>query len=133
LEEEEKTALKGGSNFYLLDLRNLGGLVMPVILELEYTDGKKQEVRIPAEIWRRNNVAVSKMIVTPKELKSIVVDPHLETADTDLSNNFWPPRPVKTPFQLFKEKQQPNPMQLENSSKKPAEGAPSTAAPAANK
>jgi hypothetical protein len=132
LEEEERTALKGGSNFYLLDLKNLGGLVMPVILELEYTDGKKEEVRIPAEIWRRNNVKVSKMIVTPKEIKSIAVDPHLETADTDLSNNFWPPRPVKTPFQLFKEKLPPNPMQLEKSSKKPAEGAAPSTAPAAN-
>lgn len=121
LEEEEKTALKGGSNFYTIELKNLGGLVMPVILEVEYTDGKKQEIRIPAEIWRRNNVAVKKLIVTPKEIKSIVLDPHLETADTDLTNNFWPPRPVKTPFQLFKEQQEKNPMQLA----KPQTGGPS--------
>ncbi len=113
LDEDEKSALRGGSNFYLVDLRNIGGLVMPVILEIEYADGKKEELRIPAEIWRRNNQAVTKMIVTPREIKSIVVDPHLETADTDLSNNAWPPKPVKTPFQLFKERETPNPMQLE--------------------
>jgi hypothetical protein len=84
-----------------------------VILAVEYKDGKKEEIRIPAEIWRRNNQKVSKLLVTPKEVASITLDPHQETADTDLSNNHWPARPVKTPFQLFKEKEAPNPMQLE--------------------
>ena len=113
LEEEDRLALKGGANFYMLDLKNIGGLVMPVILEIEYADGKKEEMRIPAEIWRRNNVKVSKLLVTPREIKSITLDPHLETADTDLSNNSWPVKPIKTPFQLFKEKELPNPMQLD--------------------
>lgn len=113
LEEEERQALRGGSNFYMIDLKNIGGLVMPVILEIEYSDGQKQEMRIPSEIWRRNNNAVTKMLVTPKEVKSITLDPHLETADTDLSNNSWPAKPVKTQFQLFKERDEPNPMQLE--------------------
>jgi hypothetical protein len=119
LDEDEKAAMRGGSNFYLVDLQNIGGLVMPVILEIEYTDGKKEEMRIPAEIWRRNNVKVTKLIATPKEIKSITVDPHLETADTDLSNNNWPAKPVKTPFQLFKEKEEKNPMQLEKEPVKP--------------
>lgn len=113
LEEDEKAALAPGFNFYVLGLKNIGGLVMPVILDVEFTDGTKQEIRIPAEIWRRNNVNVSKMIVTRKEIRQITLDPHLETADTDLSNNNWPRKPVKTPFQLFKEKEQPNPMQLD--------------------
>ena len=30
------------------------------------------------------------MFVTPKEAVSITLDPYLETADTDLSNNAWP-------------------------------------------
>jgi hypothetical protein len=120
LDEDEKTAMRGGSNFYVVDLKNIGGLVMPVILDIEYTDGKKEELRIPAEIWRRNNVKVSRMIVTPREIKSITLDPHLETADTDLSNNNWPAKPVKTPFQLFKEKELPNPMQLRKKDEKPA-------------
>ena len=113
LEEEERVALKGGTNFYLVDFRNIGGLVMPLILEIEYADGKKEELRIPSEIWRRNNAMVSKVLVSPREIKSITLDPHLETADTDLSNNSWPAKPVKTPFQLFKEKDPLNPMQLD--------------------
>jgi hypothetical protein len=37
----------------------------------------------------------------------------LETADADRSNNYWPPRPAKTRFQIFKEQRQKNPMQLQ--------------------
>ena len=112
LTEDEKKLFNSGLNFYVVELKNIGGLVMPVIFEIEYTDGTKEELRIPAEIWRRNNLAISKMIVTPKEIKSITLDPHLETADTDLTNNYWPQRPVKSRFQIFREQQkQPNPMQ----------------------
>lgn len=112
LTDRQKQLLDAGLNFYVVDLKNIGGLVMPVILEINYADGTKEELRIPAEIWRYNNTDVSKMIVTPKEIATITLDPHLETADADLSNNFFPRRPAKSRFQLFKE-QQPaaNPMQ----------------------
>jgi hypothetical protein len=123
LEADEKAALTPGFNFYVMDLKNLGGLVMPVILQIEYTDGTSELQRIPAEIWRKNNVQVSKLHVTRKEIKQITVDPFLETADTDLSNNHFPRKPVKSPFQLFKEKIDKNPMQLE---KDPKGEAPAT-------
>ncbi len=112
LTEQEKQLLNTGFNFYLIDLKNVGGLVMPVIFEIEYTDGTKEEMRIPAEIWRYNNSQVSKLIVTNKEIKTVALDPRLETADVDVSNNFFPRRVVKTKFQTFKEEQKPNPMQL---------------------
>ena len=111
LTADEKKLLAMGENFYVVDLKNVGGLVMPVILEVSYADGSKEEMRIPAEIWRRNNTAISKLIVTPKEIQTIALDPHLETADTDLTNNYFPRRPLKRKFELFKEKKQTNPMQ----------------------
>lgn len=94
-----------------LTLRNLGGLVMPVILQIDYADGTSEEMRIPAEIWRFNHSLAKKLILSEKEIRSIVLDPHLETADTDLDNNAWPPRPARSRFQLFKEEKRPNPMQ----------------------
>ncbi|MCC6743294.1 MAG: M1 family metallopeptidase [Acidobacteria bacterium] len=113
LTPREKELLQSGLNFYVIDLHNIGGLVMPVILKIDYTDGTSEEVRIPAEIWRYNPLDVSKLIMTSKELKSVTLDPHLETADVDLENNAFPRRPVKSRFQLFKfENRQPNPMQL---------------------
>jgi hypothetical protein len=111
LTDQEKALLNLGLNFYVIDLKNVGGLVMPVILEIEYTDGTKEELRIPAEIWRYDNFNASKAIATSKEIKSIALDPHLETADVDLENNFFPRRSVKSKFQIFKEKKELNPMQ----------------------
>ena len=122
LEPNEKKLLENGENFYLLDLKNLGGLVMPVILQVEYTDGTRDEMRIPVEIWRRNNSAVSKLIITPKDIKQVTLDPHLETADTDLANNSFPRRPLKRQFELFKDKKPTNPMQ--DLKPKPTEGQP---------
>jgi hypothetical protein len=112
LTDRERELLNSGMNFYVIDLKNIGGLVMPVILGVEYADGTTEELRIPAEIWRYNNSEVSKLIVTQKEIKSIALDPHLETADTDMANNFFPRRPIKSRFQVFRDQQRArNPMQ----------------------
>jgi hypothetical protein len=111
LTERERELLRAGMNFYVLEFRNVGGLVMPLILRVEYADGTQEELRIPAEIWRYNNALTSKLIMTKKEIAALTLDPHLETADTDLANNSFPRRPVKSRFQLFKERTRPNPMQ----------------------
>ena len=116
----ERELLQSGMNFYVVDLKNNGGLVMPVTLEIEYTDGTKEEQRIPAEIWRYNNTEVSKLIMTKKEIRSIALDPHLETADFDLSNNYFPRRPIKTRFQIQRERPAaPNPMQQQRKTPTP--------------
>ncbi|HLL16657.1 MAG TPA: M1 family metallopeptidase [Pyrinomonadaceae bacterium] len=113
LSPRERELLQTGLNFYVVDLKNIGGLVSPVILDIEYMDGTREMMRIPAEIWRYNNTEVSKLIMTNKEVRAISLDPRLETADVDMANNSFPRRPVKSRFQLFKEGQaQPNPMQL---------------------
>ncbi len=105
LSDSEKQLITAGNYFYGIDLKNIGGLVMPVILGLEYMDGTKEKITIPVEIWRYNYKEVSKLIVTKKELKAIVLDPNLQTADADLSNNAFPRRPVKSRFQVFKQAQ----------------------------
>lgn len=111
LTEREKQLLNEKRNFYVIELSNLGGLVMPVILELQFEDGSKQELRIPAEIWRQNNRQVNKLVITEKTIRAIVLDPHLETADTDLNNNHLPRKVVKSRFQLFQEQKSKNEMQ----------------------
>ena len=105
LKDWQKELLDLGENLYFLDFSNVGGLVMPIILDIEYTDGSREELRIPAEIWRRNARHVTKLIVRDKEIAAITVDPHLETADADLTNNHWPRKPVTSRIELFKQKQ----------------------------
>jgi len=103
LDEEQLEHLNCGWQFYQLDMSNIGGLVMPVILEWEYADGTKEIERIPAEIWR-NGDDVSKVFVKQKEVVAITMDPYLETADTDLNNNSWPPRTQPSRFKIYKGK-----------------------------
>ena len=90
LPEEDRALLQSKLNFYVLDLENTGGMVMPVLLQMTYKDGSKEELHIPAEIWRKNNKEVSKLLISSREVASFLVDPHDETADTDKENNVFP-------------------------------------------
>ena len=118
LKPHERALLKSQKLFYVVSFDNVGGLVMPVLLQLEFEDGKKKLIRIPAEIWRRNNKTVSKLVVTDKPVKTFSLDPNLETADSDLSNNSYPPRITPTRFKLFKRRQQRNEMQRKRAAAK---------------
>nr|WP_245531405.1 M1 family metallopeptidase [Asticcacaulis biprosthecium] len=89
---ELKEALAVKDSFYNFTFRNKGGLVMPVILKLDFTDGTSETVRIPAEIWRMNPAEAIWQYVTPKTLKQAEIDPLWETADTDVANNAFPRR-----------------------------------------
>ncbi|TXK37488.1 M1 family metallopeptidase [Pontibacter qinzhouensis] len=118
LSPEQKKILDSGMNFYEVGFKNLGGLVMPLIVRMEFEDGTDEVVNIPAEIWRLNNTDITKVFVTEKPVASFTLDPFLQTADTDLSNNTFPRRLAPSRFELFKQQsQQPqNPMQRQNSS-----------------
>ena len=105
LSDEDKALLNAGHNYYEMQFSNHGGLVMPILLEFEYVDGSKEVVRIPAEIWKRNDKQVSKVFITEKELVRVTLDPFLETADVDRNNNYWPPRVEPTRFQLYKQRE----------------------------
>jgi hypothetical protein len=104
LSEDEKAQLKEAPNyFYEVVFEKLGGLVMPIIVELTYADGSKEKQVFPAQIWMRNDHQVSRIFRTSQEIKSMVIDPDLETADIDTSNNSWP-KPESSKFEKFKEK-----------------------------
>jgi hypothetical protein len=104
--------LNSNKQFYEIKFSNIGGLVMPLILEFTFEDGSKDVRRIPAEIWRMYEDGVSKVFIFDKIVKSVRLDPFLETADTDLDNNSWPKEVQPTRYQLFKQQQsKENPMQ----------------------
>jgi hypothetical protein len=109
---EDLAYLKAGKQLYELTFENLGGLVMPLIIEASFADGSKKVERIPAEIWRVEELKVSKVFVYDQAVVSFRVDPFLETADTDLDNNTWPRIMQPTRYQLYKQEQtRENPMQ----------------------
>ena len=112
LSKDELALLNSGKHFYQMDFENIGGLVMPIILEFEFEDGTTEKKHIPAHIWQKDNFNVSKVFIFKKKLIGVKVDPELETADTDFSNNSWPHQAQPSRFQLFQEREYiGNPMQ----------------------
>ena len=102
LSDKEKAMLESTDRYYRVSLKNVGGLVMPVILMATFEDGSTREIRIPAEIWRVDNTHCDTMIIADKPMKSLELDPYRETADVDRNNNYFPPVMESTKFQLFK-------------------------------
>ena len=114
LSKEEKAMMQDQRHFYEIAFTNHGGMVMPLIVEFTFADGEKEIQQIPAEIWRRGDTQVKKVFVTDRQATNIVLDPYLQTADVDLSNNSWPAQDVPSRFEIYKKKQEaskPNPMQ----------------------
>jgi hypothetical protein len=103
MDASERAAIKEPRYFYEVTFDKLGGIPMPIIVEYTYADGTKENVTYPAEIWRKNDAEIKRVIASQKELVGIMVDPKAETADIDVTNNAWPKEPQKTDFDKFKE------------------------------
>jgi hypothetical protein len=97
-----KRALEEDKNYYVMEFSSPGGLVMPIILQISYSDGSQEMMRIPAEIWRYSPGQVNKLIARDKEIVSVEVDPFWETADVDLSNNHYPRKFTPSRLEIYK-------------------------------
>jgi hypothetical protein len=98
LTAEEKANLKAPKYFYEVEFNKPGGMLMPIIVEMTYEDDTKEVFKYPAQIWRKSNDTAKKVYATEKAIKKIQIDPKLETADIDVTNNTWPKVETKTKF-----------------------------------
>ena len=98
----ERAAVKEPKFFYEVTFTKPGGIPMPLIVEYSYADGTTENITYPAEIWRKNDKEVSRMLAVQKELVGVVVDPKAETADIDVTNNAWPKKDEQSDFDKFK-------------------------------
>jgi Peptidase family M1 domain len=104
INDNEMRAKLEGKNMYEVTLRNTGGLVSPVIIEWTFKDGTKELEKLPAEIWRLNEREVKKVFVKDKEVTNMVIDPKLETADVNVTDNVFPKKAVESKFDQLKKK-----------------------------
>ncbi len=111
LDEEEAKAVRTRLHFTVVRFRNLGGLVTFLPVRLTLADGSKQDVTLPAEIWRRNSRLTSKLFVTEQPVVAVELDPRRETGDADRSNNAYPQAIDKETFALSNDTKDRNPMQ----------------------
>jgi len=98
LTAEEKGTLKSPKYFYEVEFNKPGGMLMPILVEITYEDGTVDNFKYPAQIWRKSNDTAKKVYATEKAIKKIQIDPKLETADIDVTNNTWPKEELKTKF-----------------------------------
>ena len=91
-------------NIYEITVKNVGGLIMPVTIEWQYTDGTSEIDTLPAEIWRLNEYEITETFIKEKEVKKVVLDPNFEFADTDMNNNSFPKVEEESDFDKFKNK-----------------------------
>ncbi len=111
-EEEKKMVEQKEKFFYEITVERIGGIPMPIILGITYPNGDYEKKVLPAEIWRFNQEKITKVLVLDKPYLYIELDPNLETADIDRSNNYFPHRELPGRFELFKQSNiQSNPMQ----------------------
>jgi len=89
-DKEKVQSNPDGKFYYEVTVKNNGELVMPVIMKFSFSDNTDSIVRIPVDIWRKNTEEFKKVFSFSKEVKSIMLDPFLETADTDVTNNTYP-------------------------------------------
>jgi len=94
-------ATKIPTYIYSVEFNKPGELVIPLIVELTYADGSKEKISYPAQVWMKNDNKVTKVFSSTMEITNIKLDPDLETADVDTSNNSWPKK-EETKFDEFK-------------------------------
>ncbi|HLO56074.1 MAG TPA: M1 family metallopeptidase [Saprospiraceae bacterium] len=117
LSNEEKELQNSTSFFYEIEIERIGDLVMPVIYEIIYENGNTELIRIPAEIWRKGERKITRVHKTDNKILKFNLDPYLETADIDTSNNSYPREDKMSQFEIFKRRgqgNQENPMQKNN-------------------
>src|SRR5690606_35520361 len=61
---QEKATLKNPKYFYEVEFDKPGGMIMPIIAELQFEDGTKETHKFPAHIWIMNNQTAKRIFAT---------------------------------------------------------------------
>ncbi|MDB0013078.1 M1 family metallopeptidase [Schleiferiaceae bacterium] len=101
LSKEEAALLDAGYHFYGVTFENQGGLIMPLVLRFTLEDGTEEVKRIPAEVWLKKEDEFTKWFNFTQPVVQITLDPFLEMADTDRSDNYWPAMQEPSKFDVY--------------------------------
>ena len=77
-----------GKSIYSITVSNLEQMPMPIILEFTKKSGKKERLKLPVDVWMRNNSWVVPYS-TDEELIGIELDPDKVLPDINSKNNSW--------------------------------------------
>lgn len=86
VEYVDKDPAKGA----VITVTNNQQMVMPILVKIEETNGKIQDIKVPVEIWKYGG-EVSFTIATSSKIKKVELDSEHQLPDTDRRNNIWEP------------------------------------------
>ncbi len=72
----------------VIHLHNDGGLVMPVLLRIELSDGRVVDRRLPVQIWARSD-AFDYWLRGTGTVVGVTLDPEHQLPDVDRTDNVW--------------------------------------------
>ena len=78
-----------GEHYYRVTVNNEGGLVMPIHIDVFFTDGTKELFKLPVDVWRDNEREFTKGFFTDRTVSRVVIDPDESFADVNRENNTW--------------------------------------------
>jgi Peptidase family M1 domain len=74
-------------NITTVSLQNKGGLILPTVIEIAFTDGTKMRTKLNAEVWSGGNTFSTPLKTDGKAIRHVKIDPDGLTPDIDKSNN----------------------------------------------
>lgn len=86
---EEQSVSPQPNYFYEITFEKLGGVPMPILLEINYIDGTSEVMKFPVQVWRLNNNEFTYVIAVNQAIASFVIDPENVTADIKTENNTY--------------------------------------------
>jgi Peptidase family M1 domain len=86
-----------GTGYFRISIEQKGGIVMPVEMDITFTDGTTRRVKLPADVWRQNEKLFTYGMFSSKDIAQVVLDPDESFADINRANNTWK-KPATAPL-----------------------------------
>ncbi|MCB1124426.1 MAG: hypothetical protein KJT03_22935, partial [Verrucomicrobiae bacterium] len=110
LEDWQKELLKFAELAYVISVKNVGGMMMPLVIDIEFDNGSNRRLEIPVEIWRYGDETVKIPFLSKRKVVRVELDRDNAFADADLDNNVFPREIEEDRFKLKERKIPDNPM-----------------------
>ncbi|MDA0346582.1 MAG: M1 family metallopeptidase [Verrucomicrobia bacterium] len=111
LEDWQKELLEFADLAYVISVKNTGGMIMPLVFDIEFKKGASRRLQVPVEVWRFGDKIVKIPFLTDREVVKVTLDKDNTFADANLDNNVFPQEIEEGRFKLKPTKPPANPMQ----------------------
>ncbi len=110
LEDWEKEQLEFADYACVVQIKNVGGHPMPLVLDVTFEDGSERRIQAPVETWQPEKSSVRIPFLSSQPVSKVQLDRDNAFADSNLKNNIFPREIEEGRFKLKQPTKAPNPM-----------------------